>query len=105
MPGVPLSPLPWGRAKLPTSCSVSPSFPGQGKAAYVPISNFPLVLKGSELLGPIDGMLDAILNNLGLSCSILEAILGYLRPSWSHIGPSWTLQPLATSPVQTQGSE
>ena len=36
-------------------------------------------------------MLIAILNHLGLSCAILEAILGSLRPSWSHLGPKRTL--------------
>ena len=43
------------------------------------------------VLGPLGGMLDAILSHLGLSCAILEAILGYLGPPWNHLGLSWTL--------------
>eukprot|EP00959_Pyramimonas_sp_CCMP1952_P021105 444807-Pyramimonas_sp.AAC.1 len=48
-------------------------------------------------------MLNAILNHLGLSYKISEAILGSLRPSWSHLGPSWTPWPLAEPPLQVQG--
>ena len=36
------------------------------------------------------GRLKTILNHVGLSCAILEAILASLEPSWSHLGPSWT---------------
>ena len=42
------------------------------------------------VLGPLGGMLDAILSHLGLFCAILEAILGDLGPPWNHLGPSWT---------------
>ena len=35
------------------------------------------------LLGPLGGMLDAILGALGLYCAILEAILAYLEPYWA----------------------
>eukprot|EP00959_Pyramimonas_sp_CCMP1952_P275465 5757707-Pyramimonas_sp.AAC.1 len=31
----------------------------------------------------------------------MEATLGYLRPSWTHVGPFWTPWPLAPPPVQT----
>eukprot|EP00959_Pyramimonas_sp_CCMP1952_P285380 5967001-Pyramimonas_sp.AAC.1 len=47
-------------------------------------------------------MLKAILNYLGLSCTILEAILATLRPSWSHLRPSWPLQRLVKRSVQAQ---
>ena len=48
-------------------------------------------------------MLRAILSHVGLSYAILEAILGSPRPSWSHLGPSWTPQRVAAPPVQVQG--
>ena len=36
-------------------------------------------------------MSEAILTRLPLSWAIVEAILRSRRPSWSHLGPSWTL--------------
>ena len=36
---------------------------------------------------PLGGMLEAILSQLWRSCAILEAILGHLGRSWSHLGP------------------
>ena len=43
------------------------------------------------VLRPLGGMLEVIVNHLGLYCAILEAILGYLGPYWNHLGPWWTL--------------
>ena len=56
-------------------------------------------LEGSEgtwnrlgaVLRPLGGMSEAIPGHLEVSWAILEAILGYLGPSWSHLGSSWTL--------------
>ena len=51
---------------------------------------------------PVGGVLKAILSHLGLSCTILEAILGSLGPSWNHLRPSWALQLLAKRSLQAQ---
>ena len=47
------------------------------------------------VVGRLGSMLEAILVQSGLSGAILEAILPYLGPSWSDLGPSWTLQHFA----------
>ena len=39
------------------------------------------------VLRPLGGLSEAILSHAWLSCAILEAILGYLGLSWSHLGP------------------
>ena len=49
-------------------------------------------------------MLEAVLSKLKTSWAILEVILGSQRPSWGNLGQSWTLQSVATPPVQVQGS-
>ena len=51
------------------------------------------------VLRPLGGMSEAIPGHLEVSWAILEAILGYLGPSWSHLGRSNPSVP----PVQTQG--
>ena len=43
------------------------------------------------VLMPLGGMPEAIPGHLEVFGVILEAILGYLGPSWNHFGPSWTL--------------
>ena len=55
------------------------------------------------VLRALGGVLKAMLSHLGLSCTILEAILGSSGPSWSHLMPSWAIQRLAKRSLQAQG--
>ena len=43
------------------------------------------------VLRPLGYVSEGILSHLPLSWTILEAILGSRRPSWSYLGPSWAL--------------
>ena len=52
------------------------------------------------VLVPLGSMLEDILLQPGAYRAILEASLGYLKPSWSHRGPSWTLLLPAVPPLK-----
>ena len=61
----------------------------------------------------MEGSLETALSHLKIlsyleSGAIFEVLLASAVPSWSHLGPSWTLspqslKPLAERPVQVQG--
>ena len=54
------------------------------------------------VLEPLGCASEAILSHLEVCWAILEATLGFLRPSWTQLGPKRTLRHIGPPPVQTQ---